>query len=128
MTINSKQELAKIGENLAGKYLLSKGYKVLCRNYRTKQGEIDLIVEKDQQLIFVEVKSRRYHSIDSAVASVSYRKQLHITKVAQVYCKQNPHFDKHNTRFDVIVLLYNARTEEFTIHHMIDAFLPVLDS
>lgn len=121
------QELARTGENLAVDYLVTNGYNVLCRNFRVKQGEIDIIVEKNQHLIFVEVKTRSYHSIQTALDNVSYTKQKHISRVAQVYCKQNPQYDKFNTRFDVIVLLFNARNEEFSIHHFPDAFLPIAD-
>ncbi|MCK9557242.1 MAG: YraN family protein [Candidatus Cloacimonetes bacterium] len=121
------QELARTGETLAVDYLVTNGYNVLCRNFRVKQGEIDIIVEKNQHLIFVEVKTRSYHSIQTALDNVSYTKQKHISRVAQVYCKQNPQYDKFNTRFDVIVLLFNARNEEFSIHHFPDAFLPIAD-
>ncbi|MDI3504332.1 MAG: putative endonuclease [Candidatus Cloacimonadota bacterium] len=127
MQKKSKQDLGQLGENLAAKFLVSNGYKLLCRNFRIKQGEIDLIVEKDQQLIFVEVKTRSYHSMQSAIANVSYRKQAHISRVAQVYCKQNPQFDKYNTRFDVIIVFYNAREDSCSIKHLVDAFLPVLE-
>ena len=47
------------GEDLALRYLIQHGYKLLERNYRTRRGEIDLIVRKDDTLVFVEVKLRR---------------------------------------------------------------------
>ncbi len=123
----SKQDLARLGENLAANYLVTDGYRVLCKNFRVQQGEIDLVVEKDQQLIFVEVKTRSYHSIDSAVANVNHKKQIHISRVAQEYCKQNPHFDNHNTRFDVIIVFHDSRHDTFSIKHFSDAFLPVFE-
>lgn len=125
MKITSNQELARAGENRAVDYLVTNSYNVICRNFRVKQGEIDIIVEKNQHLIFVEVKTRSYHSIQSALDNVSYTKQRHITRVAQAYCKQNPQFDNHNTRFDVIVVLYDAKNDEFSIEHFPDAFLPI---
>jgi putative endonuclease len=127
MVIRSKQDLAHLGENLAASYLVNNGYSVACKNFRVQQGEIDLIVEKDQQLIFVEVKTRSYHSMDSAVANVNFRKQVHISRVAQIYCSQNPQFDNHNTRFDVIVVLHDSRHDTFSIKHLSDAFLPILE-
>ncbi|MCB5270384.1 MAG: YraN family protein [Candidatus Cloacimonetes bacterium] len=122
----SKQDLARMGENVAASYLVTDGYSVVCRNFRVKQGEIDLIVEKNQQLIFVEVKTRSYHSIVSALANVNYRKQVHITRVALEYCRQNPQFDNYNTRFDVIIVLRDKRNDSFSVKHFSDAFLPVL--
>lgn len=127
MINRSKQDLARLGENLAANYLVNNGYKVVCKNFRTQQGEIDLVVEKDQQLIFVEVKTRSYHSMDSALANVNHRKQVHISRVALQYCKQNPQFDKYNTRFDVIIILRDSRQDTFSIKHFCDAFLPVFD-
>jgi len=115
-----------MGENVAASYLVTDGYSVVCRNFRVKQGEIDLIVEKNQQLIFVEVKTRSYHSIVSALANVNYRKQVHITRVALEYCRQNPQFDNYNTRFDVIIVLRDKRNDSFSVKHFSDAFLPVL--
>jgi putative endonuclease len=52
----SLQNFSRIGEDLAARYLVTNGYSVVCRNYRKRCGEIDLIVEKDQHLIFCEVK------------------------------------------------------------------------
>lgn len=127
MVKRSKQELAHLGENVAASYLVTNGYRVNCRNFRVQQGEIDLIVEKDQQLIFVEVKTRSYHSMDSAIANVNHQKQIHISRVAQIYCKQNPQFDKHNTRFDVIVVFHDSRHDTFSVKHFSDAFLPVFE-
>ena len=127
MTNYSTQDLASIGEELSAKYLERQGYLLLCRNFRCRQGEIDLIVEKDQQLIFVEVKTRSYHSITSAVENIHYRKQQRISRTAQTYLNQNPDYGKYNTRFDAIIVLHDKRDETFKIHHFEDAFLPVLD-
>lgn len=53
----NKKELGKIGEELAIKYLKNLNYKILTKNYRTKNGEIDIICEKENSLIFVEVRT-----------------------------------------------------------------------
>ena len=124
----SKQDLARLGENVAASYLVSNGYSVVCKNFRVQQGEIDLIVEKNQQLIFVEVKTRSYHSMDSVLANVNYKKQLHISRVAQEYCRQNPQFDNYNTRFDVIIVFRDKIHGTFSVKHLSDAFLPVSEN
>jgi len=118
-------DLASCGENVAAKFLERQGYTLICRNFRCPQGEIDLIVEKDQQLIFVEVKTRQYHSITSAVENITYLKQRKISRTALLYIKQNPQFDNYNTRFDAVILLYDPCEEAFSVHHFIDAFLPI---
>ena len=51
-------EKGKLGEEIASKYIISKGGKVIERNYRTRVGEVDLIAKLNGELVFVEVKSR----------------------------------------------------------------------
>ena len=55
----ARQGLGRTGERLAAEALISKGYHILERNFRCRQGEIDLVAEDEQDLIFVEVKARR---------------------------------------------------------------------
>ncbi|MDP2173176.1 MAG: YraN family protein [Candidatus Cloacimonadaceae bacterium] len=121
------QDLFHIGEDLAAKYLCSNGYEVLCKNFRTKIGEIDLIVHNHHDLVFVEVKTRSKHSIGDALANISLTKQKRITFSAQEYINQNPYLVKHRVRFDIIVVFYYAHTTTFKIKHFADAFLPVFD-
>jgi len=123
----SLRELFKLGENVAASHLISCGYTVVCRNYRKPCGEIDLIVEKDQRLIFCEVKTRSSHSITDALASVSYTKQKRLTRTALEYINQFPIFANHQFQFDVLVVFYYRSTESFSVHHLENAFLPVLN-
>jgi len=124
----SAHELFKIGENIAATHLISCGYTVICRNYLKPCGEIDLIVEKDQHLIFCEVKTRTSHSINSALASVSYTKQKKLTRTALEYINQFPGFANHQFRFDVLIVFYYPHNESFSVRHFEDAFLPILDT
>ena len=123
----SPQNFSRIGEDLAARYLVTNGYSVVCRNYRKRYGEIDLIVEKDQHLIFCEVKTRTSHSIESALASVSFSKQRKITRAAQLYINENPNFGNYIFRFDVILVFYYKSTDTFKVIHYEDAFPPLLD-
>lgn len=116
------RELFITGENIAAKHMLSCGYTVVCRNFRKPCGEIDLIVEKDQRLVFCEVKTRTSHSINDALASVSLAKQRKISRTAQEYVNQNPQFSNYVFRFDVILLFYDRTTNSFSVKHFEDAF------
>ena len=73
------------GEEIAASFLERQGFQILERNYRCRLGEIDLIVEKDQKILFVEVKTR--HSVQgvSPLELVPYGKQRHISRAAQHY-------------------------------------------
>ncbi len=126
MKRNHKQILASAGEKKAADYLLSCGYTVLCTNFHTRQGEVDIIVEKDQHLVFVEVKTRSFFSVESAAESVNYHKQRRVSLAALEYYNQNPKFENYECRFDVIIVLYDRKDETYSIKHFIDAFLPIL--
>ncbi|MDZ4182371.1 MAG: YraN family protein [Candidatus Cloacimonadaceae bacterium] len=119
------KDLFHIGEDLSAKYLCGKGYEVLCKNFRTKEGEIDLIVQDQHNLVFVEVKTRSKHSIGDALANVSRPKQRRITSSAQEYINQNPNLVKYRVRFDIIIVFYYPATTTFKIKHFADAFQPV---
>ncbi|MBU2407002.1 MAG: YraN family protein, partial [Nanoarchaeota archaeon] len=70
----SKDNVWKIGEEMARKYLEKQGYKIIDQNYRTQYSEIDLIVKKDNILIFVEVRTKRSSDFVSPEESINYKK------------------------------------------------------
>lgn len=119
-------ELFHTGEDLAAIYLTRKGYEIVCKNFRTKLGEIDLIVQNKDNLVFVEVKTRSKHSMKQALMSISYTKQKRISLTAQRYITQNPDCVKPKIRFDIVVLLHYPDTNSFKIEHLENAFVPVL--
>ncbi len=99
MTKFSTKETGNKGEEYAVKYLEKHKYKIIARNYRKKYGEIDIIAENKEYIIFVEVKTRHENSIVSAATAVDKRKQLRLLKTAFVFMSEN-NFDKL-CRFDV---------------------------
>ncbi|HEX5700098.1 MAG TPA: YraN family protein [Rubrobacter sp.] len=107
------------GEDLALRYLIQHGYALVERNYRTRRGEIDLIVRKDDILVFVEVKLRRQTAFGDPLEAVTPRKQNTIRSVAEHYLyTRNPSFD--TLRFDVIGILVDR--PEVRLRHIKDAF------
>ncbi len=102
-------ELGRIGEDAAVKLLEAKGYEVLERNYRRSCGEIDIIAEKDAEISFIEVKTRRNADYGRPCESVDYRKQRHIRDTAIFYlredCAQRGGYARMN--FDVIEIMIN---------------------
>jgi putative endonuclease len=125
MNKHYSKELSSIGEDIAAKHLISCGYNIVCRNYRERCGEIDIIVEKDQHLVFVEVKTRSSHNIHTAMASISISKQRKITDTALQYINQHQQFCKHFFRFDAVIVFYCPHTDTFSVKHFPDAFYPV---
>lgn len=89
-------------EDLAEKYLKKAGLKFVTRNFYSRYGEIDLIFQDKEQLVFVEVKARKQGAQVSAIESITQAKLKKIRKTAQVYMIQ---FDEvPSCRFDVIAI------------------------
>ena len=110
------------GESIAGEYLLKKRYKLESVNYRTRFGEIDLIVSNRKYLVFVEVKLRKSAKFARAAEFVDYHKQKKIRTTAELYLAQNP--TDLQPRFDVIEIYApdGIDTKEPEINHLEDAF------
>jgi len=125
MQKSNKTILFHAGEDLAATYLASKGYEIVRRNYRTKTGEIDIIAQDANNLVFVEVKTRSKHSIRQALMNVSYTKQKRLTHTAQRYIIEHPDCVKPRIRFDIIILLHFSDTDTYKIEHLEDAFTPI---
>ena len=88
------------GEALAAEYLRKKRYKIVASGYRSRFGEIDLIVSSRKYLVFVEVKLRKSARFALAREYVDFKKQEKLRLTASIYLSQNP--TKLQPRFDVI--------------------------
>ena len=96
------QQSGPKGEQLAEKFIEQKGYKIRARGFRALGGEIDLIAEKNNVLIFVEVKTATTPHFGQPETRVTPAKQAQIIKIAKAYLKQHP--DHAAPRFDVIAV------------------------
>lgn len=110
------------GEALAAEYLRKKRYKLLASGYRSRFGEIDLIVSNRKFLVFVEVKLRKSANFAQAREYVDRHKQDRIRTTAAIYLSQYP--THLQPRFDVIEIYAPEGTETAhpEIHHLEDAF------
>lgn len=84
----------KKGEEEAGKELERRGYRIVARNYRCRLGEIDIVAEKKDKLVFVEVKTKTSASFGLPQEMVTYRKQEKIKRVAQMYLAATRQFHR----------------------------------
>jgi putative endonuclease len=98
-------------EQRAAEFLQQQGLVIREKNYRCKAGEIDLIMQQGDTLIFTEVRLRNHRLFADAAESVTIAKQRKIIKTAQYYLQQNKLTDKINCRFDVIAFSNNERPE-----------------
>lgn len=116
-----RQELGRFGEERAALFLRRKGCRILERNYRCRQGEIDLIARKGEYLCFVEVKLRRDDSHGQAREFVTTAKQRRILAAALFWLSE--HECALQPRFDVVeVYAPKGELGPVRIHWIEDAF------
>ncbi len=110
MTLGRK-ELGAKGEEIAVRYLKNRGYRIVERNYRIRLGEIDIIAEQGDDLVFIEVKTRSDTLFGSPFESVTKQKQKQLSKVALEYInKQNCH--NRPARFDVVGIQFQESSNK----------------
>lgn len=100
----NKRQLGADKEQLAAEYLTARGMDILERNFRNRQGEIDIIGRHGQYLVFVEVKFRSGTDMGTAVEAVGIRKQRQICKVADYYRMIHHLEDNTAVRYDVLAI------------------------
>ena len=94
-------------ENLAYEFLQAQGLQLVCKNFRSHFGEIDLIMQAQEELIFIEVRGKYTNFYGSGSESITLQKQQKIFKTALFFLKQNPLFKNFACRFDVISMSFN---------------------
>ncbi|MFY1048135.1 YraN family protein [Chryseobacterium sp. GP-SGM7] len=112
-------DLGKEAENLAAEYLLKNGYKILVRNFRFKKNEVDIIAEKDNLIIIIEVKARSTDFFILPQEAVTKGKIKSIVLAANHFLEE---FNKNQeVRFDIVSVLPD-QNKNLQIEHIEDAF------
>lgn len=104
MTRTKAQITGKNAEDEAEAYLSAHGLTLLQRNYRQKIGEIDLIMQDQEHLVFVEVRARKEGDHGNALESITESKRSKIIRTAKYYLQENNLYYKATSRFDVVTL------------------------
>ncbi len=104
-----KLEAGRLGEDFACEMLRKMGFEIIRRNYHTRRGEVDIIAENDEFILFVEVKLRKVDSLVSGEEAVNASKRRKIYLAATDYLMKNP-VDRQ-PRFDVVSLVADVRGE-----------------
>ncbi|MDR0785730.1 MAG: YraN family protein [Treponema sp.] len=102
--IKKSVEKGRQGETRAAAFLEDHGFVVLERNVRSEYGEVDIIAQKEDIIVFIEVKTWTTFNIDSIQYSIDKKKQTRIIKTAEIFLLAHPEFDKLSMRFDVIFI------------------------
>ena len=117
-------DLGKKGEDIAFHYLVKKGYKIKARNWYHQNAEIDIIAEKDNMLIIVEVKTRSAAIYEEPREAITNPKIRFLTNAAEAYILENE-IDLE-TRFDVIAIKWFGEGK-YELDHIEDAFSPMVN-
>ncbi|HZJ78374.1 MAG TPA: YraN family protein [Clostridia bacterium] len=117
---NKKRFSGIWGEIYSARFLRDKGLTILSANYRTRNGEVDLIAQDNTYIVFVEVKARGKGAIAEPKEAVGYTKQKKLTAAALEFLSVNPY--GLNSRFDVIEVFLGEEYKLEKINHIENAF------
>lgn len=113
------QALGELGERIAERWLRTRGWRVVQRRFRSGHRDIDLVVEQDGVVAFVEVKARRGEQFGGPVEAVDWRKQRELGRSARIWIDRHGR-QREAYRFDVIGVLVAG--ERVRIRHVENAF------
>ncbi len=116
---NNSAKTGKKGEDEAARFLSSKGYEILERNFHTREGEVDIIAREGKTLVFVEVKAGRQLSFGDPETWVDLKKQQKIGLAAESYL-QSHDIENVDCRFDVVAVFFHNTGQH--IKHIENAF------
>ena len=127
MVKTEKRKKGDKGEEVAFLYLKNNGYKILDRNYENRFGEIDIIAQKDKEIIFVEVKTRRVErdKIEGdelyPERNVDWKKQGKLIRAAEYYLIENKYPDDTSWQIDVIGVELDEEIRKANLRHIKNA-------
>lgn len=100
--MTTTREQGEYTENLACRYLEDNGLVLIEKNFNCRVGEIDLIMNDNNNIVFVEVRYRRSNNFGSGAETITASKQLKLIKTASLYLQQHDKLNKCPSRFDVV--------------------------
>lgn len=100
----NRRKFGTVGEKIAKNYLKNNGYEIIETNFYTKKGEIDIISQKDNWIVFVEIKTRNNLEYGTPAMAVNFTKKMHIKNSAKIYIHMNNLYGC-KVRFDVIEII-----------------------
>jgi putative endonuclease len=117
----SRQSLARWGEEVAWRALERQGFRLLARNWRSRDGEIDLVTKLADTIVFVEVKTRQSNRFGAPEEAVTPAKLRHMCDAARAFL-QAEGIDGADWRLDVVAIECNAERGVERLEHLADVF------
>ena len=112
-----RRDLGDFGERVARAHLEAKGYRVLATKFRVREGEVDIVAERDGVVAFVEVKTRRGDAMGAAAEAITKRKGRRLLEVAASYGLERPDLPE-GRRIDLIAIDLDAGGRVVSVEHI----------
>ena len=113
----SRTRLGTWGEGLAGRFLQNKGYRILATNYRSSYGEVDIVARDGEELVFIEVRTRRGGSFGAPEESLSKAKIRRLLNTCQEYVQRTAEEDTE-WRVDLVCIYLGPGHQVQRIQHL----------
>ena len=116
---SAKRKFGDVGEKIAERYLIGKGYRIIEKNYLKPWGEIDIIGQKNHQIIFFEVKTREAKHVEHYLAesAVNRSKIRKLQKICETYLLEKKFPVEQEWQIDVLAITINKETKKAKIKH-----------
>ena len=115
--MTSRRALGDFGERVARAHLEAKGYRILATNFCVREGEVDIVAERDGVVAFVEVKTRRGDAMGSAIESIDARKAARLLVAAAAFTQAHPELPP-GQRIDLIAIDLDAGGRVLSVQHI----------
>ena len=115
------KSLGERAEAAAARFLKRRGMKLVARNWRTRSGEIDLIMLDGTELVFVEVKARTSDAVAPPHETVTADKRRRLSRLAKRFIQEKEQ-EGRACRFDVVSVVWPPDHKHPTLEHFVDAF------
>ncbi len=116
-----KRKLGDAGEEIALRYLKKQGYRILSRNYQKPWGEIDIVAQLKNTIVFVEVKSREKSRTVVPEANMTFFKQKRLIRAAQTYLLEKKISSETPWQIDVVAVDLDIKTRRANLRHLPNA-------
>jgi putative endonuclease len=110
VALDARRALGAAGEDVVAQWYTDAGYRVLDRNWRCREGELDLVVARPGSVVFCEVKTRRSTAFGSPAEAVTITKQRRLRTLAARWLAEHPEARARELRFDVASVLATRGT------------------
>jgi putative endonuclease len=114
---DGRRRLGAFGERLAAAHLTAKGYRIRARNYRCREGEIDIVAQDGETLVFVEVRTRRGDALGTPAESITTIKESRLVAAAMAYVQALPQ-PPADQRIDVVAIQLSPDGRLLAIDHI----------